>query len=269
MKRRYGSAATDLFAALGRKIFVTQTGGDAAAQPGDAEACVGDLVLYDPETDESYQAKLAALRTATAAAESAAARAAAAEAAGAAATAPGCEAAGGDGGQASEGGGGVLGEARALDAGTHSSSSSGSVVIVDSDAALPSPTAPGAAATAEGPPPGSLAALRAAAAEARADAVQAQAAAAEAARSAGPLRQKVHADAFLVQTLRPHQREGLRFVFSCLCGTQKDGVSGAVLADGMGLGKTYQTVSHAAHFAPGLGPRGCLVLAGRCHSPTD
>ncbi|KAF8064561.1 rhp54 [Scenedesmus sp. PABB004] len=56
-------------------------------------------------------------------------------------------------------------------------------------------------------------------------------------------RVKVVADAFLVEKLRPHQREGVKFVFECLSGVRQGGVFGAVLADGMGLGKTFQTVA--------------------------
>lgn len=54
---------------------------------------------------------------------------------------------------------------------------------------------------------------------------------------------KVFADSFLVQKLRPHQREGVKFVFECLSGVSKEGFTGAVLCDGMGLGKTFQTIA--------------------------
>lgn len=36
---------------------------------------------------------------------------------------------------------------------------------------------------------------------------------------------------------------GRRFVFQCLSGVRQAGVYGAVLADGMGLGKTFQTIA--------------------------
>ncbi|WIA39238.1 hypothetical protein OEZ86_005361 [Tetradesmus obliquus] len=56
-------------------------------------------------------------------------------------------------------------------------------------------------------------------------------------------RVKVYADMFLVEKLRPHQREGVKFVFECLTGVRQEGMYGAVLADGMGLGKTFQTIA--------------------------
>jgi DNA repair and recombination protein RAD54B len=45
-------------------------------------------------------------------------------------------------------------------------------------------------------------------------------------------------DPFIAKNLRPHQRVGVSFLYSCLV----DG-GGAVLADSMGLGKTIQTIS--------------------------
>lgn len=52
----------------------------------------------------------------------------------------------------------------------------------------------------------------------------------------------------ICQFLRPHQREGVKFLFDCVTGRRKypDSVvsgSGAILADGMGLGKTLQTIA--------------------------
>lgn len=47
----------------------------------------------------------------------------------------------------------------------------------------------------------------------------------------------------LCKVLRPHQREGVQFVFECLTG-QRDGFNGqgCILADDMGLGKTLQSI---------------------------
>jgi len=57
-------------------------------------------------------------------------------------------------------------------------------------------------------------------------------------------------DPFISKHLRPHQREGVMFMFSNLMGYNKfsldgreDYMSGAILADEMGLGKTLQTVA--------------------------
>jgi hypothetical protein len=44
----------------------------------------------------------------------------------------------------------------------------------------------------------------------------------------------VMADMFLADRLRPHQREGVKFIFECLAGLRKPGFFGGVLCDGMG-----------------------------------
>jgi hypothetical protein len=49
-----------------------------------------------------------------------------------------------------------------------------------------------------------------------------------------------------------------RFVFECLSGVRQQGVSGAVLADGMGLGKTFQTIASLY----------CLLTKGIFGQPT-
>ncbi|CAG11924.1 unnamed protein product, partial [Tetraodon nigroviridis] len=43
--------------------------------------------------------------------------------------------------------------------------------------------------------------------------------------------------------LRPHQREGLVFLYECVMGMRSAGCHGAILADEMGLGKTLQSVA--------------------------
>ncbi len=43
--------------------------------------------------------------------------------------------------------------------------------------------------------------------------------------------------------LRPHQREGVTFLYRCVMGFGDNGCTGAILADEMGLGKTLQTIA--------------------------
>jgi superfamily II DNA or RNA helicase len=51
-------------------------------------------------------------------------------------------------------------------------------------------------------------------------------------------------DPKLSQFLRPHQREGVQFMFDCCMGLRRGFVgNGCILADGMGLGKTIQAIS--------------------------
>ncbi|KAH3661766.1 hypothetical protein OGAPHI_005944 [Ogataea philodendri] len=50
-------------------------------------------------------------------------------------------------------------------------------------------------------------------------------------------------DPILVEKLRPHQRNGVTFLYECLMGFRSFEGHGALLADGMGLGKTLQTIT--------------------------
>ncbi|TYK13976.1 protein CHROMATIN REMODELING 25 isoform X1 [Cucumis melo var. makuwa] len=51
-------------------------------------------------------------------------------------------------------------------------------------------------------------------------------------------------DPLLVRFLRPHQREGVQFMFECVSGLHKaTDIFGCILADDMGLGKTLQSIS--------------------------
>jgi len=50
-------------------------------------------------------------------------------------------------------------------------------------------------------------------------------------------------DPHLSQHLRPHQREGVVFLYECVMGLRNFNGSGAILADDMGLGKTVQCIS--------------------------
>ena len=50
-------------------------------------------------------------------------------------------------------------------------------------------------------------------------------------------------DPYLARQLRPHQVDGVLFLYKCIMGYQVDGSYGAILADEMGLGKTLQTIA--------------------------
>lgn len=50
-------------------------------------------------------------------------------------------------------------------------------------------------------------------------------------------------DPLLSKSLRPHQREGVRFLYECVMGMRSFNGEGAILADDMGLGKTLQTIT--------------------------
>lgn len=47
----------------------------------------------------------------------------------------------------------------------------------------------------------------------------------------------------LCRVLRPHQREGVVFLYKCISGIRSVDFTGAILADEMGLGKTLQCIS--------------------------
>lgn len=50
-------------------------------------------------------------------------------------------------------------------------------------------------------------------------------------------------DPILGKHLRPHQREGVKFLYECVMGMRSFNGEGAILADDMGLGKTLQTIA--------------------------
>ena len=50
-------------------------------------------------------------------------------------------------------------------------------------------------------------------------------------------------DPFLSRKLRPHQKEGVQFLWRCIAGTKTTRGAGGILADDMGLGKTLQTIA--------------------------
>ena len=48
---------------------------------------------------------------------------------------------------------------------------------------------------------------------------------------------------FVLQVLRPHQREGVKFLYDCVTGDRIQGYHGCIMADEMGLGKTLQCIA--------------------------
>jgi SNF2 family DNA or RNA helicase len=46
----------------------------------------------------------------------------------------------------------------------------------------------------------------------------------------------------LGRRLRPHQKEGVQFLYDCVMGVTNPSHTGAILGDEMGLGKTVQTI---------------------------
>lgn len=50
-------------------------------------------------------------------------------------------------------------------------------------------------------------------------------------------------DPILVKHLRPHQKEGVRFLYECVMGIKEFNGRGAILADEMGLGKTLTVIA--------------------------
>ena len=50
-------------------------------------------------------------------------------------------------------------------------------------------------------------------------------------------------DPVLCAVLRPHQREGVKFMYDCVIGKRIDGFNGCIMADEMGLGKTLQCIA--------------------------
>ncbi|KAJ3053902.1 DNA-dependent ATPase protein rad54 [Rhizophlyctis rosea] len=62
--------------------------------------------------------------------------------------------------------------------------------------------------------------------------------------SAAPI-QEVHVvvDPILSKVLRPHQIDGVRFLYNCVTGRTAEGAHGCIMADEMGLGKTLQCIT--------------------------
>ncbi|XP_018324804.1 DNA repair and recombination protein RAD54-like [Agrilus planipennis] len=62
-------------------------------------------------------------------------------------------------------------------------------------------------------------------------------------KSEGPTLVHVVVDPTLSNILRPHQREGVKFMYDCVTGVQIPGSYGCIMADEMGLGKTLQCIT--------------------------
>lgn len=50
-------------------------------------------------------------------------------------------------------------------------------------------------------------------------------------------------DPLLCNILRPHQREGVKFMYECVTGKRIEDAYGCIMADEMGLGKTLQCIT--------------------------
>jgi len=57
------------------------------------------------------------------------------------------------------------------------------------------------------------------------------------------IRVHVVVDPILTKVLRPHQREGVKFMYDCVTGAKIEGANGCIMADDMGLGKTLQCIA--------------------------
>lgn len=54
---------------------------------------------------------------------------------------------------------------------------------------------------------------------------------------------RVYVEPFLAAHLRPHQKEGVQFMYDCITGKRAENHFGCILADSMGLGKTLQSIT--------------------------
>ncbi|KAL7984182.1 hypothetical protein Chor_002752 [Crotalus horridus] len=69
-------------------------------------------------------------------------------------------------------------------------------------------------------------------------------------------------DPYITSHLRPHQREGILFLYECVMGMRMSNRFGAILADEMGLGKTLQCISLMWTLLR-QGPYGCKPVIKR------
>lgn len=71
------------------------------------------------------------------------------------------------------------------------------------------------------------------------------------ARKPAPLtaysKENIHVPPILAKWLRPHQREGVQFMYECVMGMKDYGGAGCILADDMGLVRVVQTSKHYDH----------------------
>jgi SNF2 family DNA or RNA helicase len=54
----------------------------------------------------------------------------------------------------------------------------------------------------------------------------------------------------LAKWLRPHQREGVQFMYECVMGLRDFAGNGCILADDMGLGKSKCCFVHSTYYSP-------------------
>lgn len=71
-------------------------------------------------------------------------------------------------------------------------------------------------------------------------------------------------DPYLCKHLRPHQRDGVKFLYECVAGVKNAGQHGSILADEMGLGKTLQLITLAWSLLR-QGPKVDWELQNPCH----
>jgi DNA repair and recombination protein RAD54B len=71
-------------------------------------------------------------------------------------------------------------------------------------------------------------------------------------------------DPVLVRELRPHQRDGVKFLFRCVTGRADPTKHGCILADEMGLGKTLQCIALTWTLLKQAGPRGGPAIKKAC-----
>ncbi|XP_023776533.1 DNA repair and recombination protein RAD54B isoform X3 [Cyanistes caeruleus] len=69
-------------------------------------------------------------------------------------------------------------------------------------------------------------------------------------------------DPYIASNLRPHQKEGIIFLYECVMGMRVSGRFGAILADEMGLGKTLQCIGLVWTLLR-QGPYGCKPVLKR------
>ncbi|XP_064247839.1 DNA repair and recombination protein RAD54B isoform X2 [Passer domesticus] len=69
-------------------------------------------------------------------------------------------------------------------------------------------------------------------------------------------------DPYIASNLRPHQKEGVIFLYECVMGMRVSGRCGAILADEMGLGKTLQCIALVWTLLR-QGPYGCKPVLKR------
>lgn len=74
-------------------------------------------------------------------------------------------------------------------------------------------------------------------------------------------KQLVHVvvDPTLTKVLRPHQREGVKFMYDCVTGVQIENNFGCIMADEMGLGKTLQCITLVWTLLKQSPPGGALI----------